>query len=41
LGFKDATQMKKDTDLDSLRDRDDFKKLIGELTTGKEAGKKP
>jgi serine/threonine protein kinase len=40
-GYKDATHMKKDTDLDSLRDRADFKKLIGELTAGKQAGKKP
>jgi len=30
-GYKDATQMKKDNDLDSLRAREDFKKLIAEL----------
>ena len=30
-GYKDAAHMKKDTDLDSLRDRDDFKKLLAEL----------
>jgi hypothetical protein len=30
-GYKDATQMKKDNDLDSLRARKDFKKLIAEL----------
>ena len=29
--------MKKDTDLDALRDRDDFKKLMAEL----EAARKP
>jgi serine/threonine protein kinase/Flp pilus assembly protein TadD len=40
-GFKDAAQMKQDTDLDSLRERDDFKKLLAELLSGKEAGKKP
>jgi hypothetical protein len=31
-GFKNASHMKKDTDLDPLRDRADFKKLLGELT---------
>jgi serine/threonine protein kinase/Tfp pilus assembly protein PilF len=40
-GFKDAGQIKQDTDLDSLRNRDDFKKLLGELTASKEAAKKP
>ena len=30
-GYKDAAHMKKDTDLDPLRDRDDFKKLLAEL----------
>ncbi len=30
-GFKNVAHMKKDTDLDSLRDREDFKKLIAEL----------
>jgi serine/threonine protein kinase/Tfp pilus assembly protein PilF len=30
-GFKDAGHMKKDTDLDPLRDREDFKKLLCEL----------
>jgi hypothetical protein len=30
-GYKDATQIKKDNDLDSLRAREDFKKLIAEL----------
>ena len=30
-GYKDAAHMKKDTDLDPLRERDDFKKLIAEL----------
>ena len=30
-GFNDAAHMKKDHDLDVLRDRNDFKKLIAEL----------
>ncbi len=30
-GYKDADHMKKDTDLDPLRGRDDFKKLLAEL----------
>ncbi|HEV8068355.1 MAG TPA: tetratricopeptide repeat protein [Planctomycetaceae bacterium] len=30
-GYKDAAHMRKDKDLDSLRTRDDFKKLIAEL----------
>jgi hypothetical protein len=30
-GYRDAAHMKKDTDLDSLRDRSDFKKLIADL----------
>lgn len=30
-GYKDAAHMKKDTDLDSLRGRDDFQKLMAEL----------
>jgi hypothetical protein len=30
-GFKDVAHMKKDTDLDPLRDREDFKKLLTEL----------
>jgi hypothetical protein len=36
-GYKDAAHMKKDTDLDPLRQRDDFKKLLAELEKG--AGK--
>ena len=39
-GYKDAAQFQQDNDLSSLRDRDDFKKLIAELESGKEAGKK-
>jgi serine/threonine-protein kinase len=35
-GHTDAARMKKDTDLDSLRGRDDFKKLLAELTSSKE-----
>jgi hypothetical protein len=30
-GFKDAALVKRDTDLDALRERDDFKKLLAEL----------
>ena len=30
-GFQDAANMKKDTDLDPLRGRDDFKQLLAEL----------
>jgi hypothetical protein len=30
-GNKDAAHMKKDTDLDPLRGREDFKKLLTEL----------
>ena len=30
-GWKDAARVKKDTDLDPLREREDFKKLIAEL----------
>jgi tetratricopeptide (TPR) repeat protein len=32
-GYKDAANMKKDTDLDSLRRREDFKKLLAEMGT--------
>jgi serine/threonine protein kinase len=34
-GYKDAAHMKKDTDLDPLRNRDDFQKLLAELEAGK------
>ena len=30
-GYKDVAQIKKDKDLDALRDREDFKKLVTEL----------
>ena len=30
-GWKDAAQMKKDTDLDALRPREDFQQLLKEL----------
>jgi hypothetical protein len=30
-GYKDVAQIKKDTDLDALRGREDFKKLLSEL----------
>ena len=37
-GYKDATLMAKNTDLDPLRDRDDFKKLLAELAKENPAG---
>ena len=30
-GYKDVAHLKKDTDLDPLRQRDDFRKLVAEL----------
>jgi serine/threonine protein kinase len=33
-GYKDAAHMQKDKDLDALRDREDFKKLMAELAAG-------
>jgi hypothetical protein len=30
-GYKSPAKMAKDTDLDALRDRDDFKKLLADL----------
>jgi tetratricopeptide (TPR) repeat protein len=36
-GYKNAEEMKQDKDLDSLRNRDDFKKLLAELTASKDA----
>ena len=30
-GYRDVANMKKDTALDPLREREDFKKLLGEL----------
>jgi hypothetical protein len=38
-GYKDAAHMRKDTDLDPLRQRDDFKKLLAELEKGAGKGK--
>ena len=35
-GYQDAAHMKKDTDLDPLREREDFKKLLAELEKGAE-----
>jgi hypothetical protein len=40
-GFRDVEQIRKDPDLESLRKRDDFKKLMAKLASGKEAAKKP
>ena len=34
-GYKDAAHLAKDTDLDPLRDRDDFKKLVELLSKPK------
>jgi hypothetical protein len=33
-GFKDVVRMKKDADLDPLRQREDFQKLVAELEGG-------
>jgi tetratricopeptide (TPR) repeat protein len=38
-GYKDATHMKKDKDLDSLRQRDDFRKLLAELEAKQDKGR--
>jgi hypothetical protein len=38
-GYKDAAHMKQDTDLDPLRGREDFKKLMAELEHAKPNGK--
>jgi hypothetical protein len=38
-GYKDAAHMKKDTDLDPLRQRPDFQKLIAELEKAAAQGK--
>jgi len=35
-GFNDVAHMKQDTDLEALRDRDDFRKLLEELEGGRE-----
>ena len=35
-GYKDAEHMKQDTDLDPLRGRDDFKKLLQSLSPPKD-----
>ena len=35
-GYKDAAHMKKDTDLDALRDREDFQKLLTDLEAERE-----
>ncbi len=37
-GFKDVPHMKKDTDLDPLRQREDFQKLVKELSAKPAAG---
>jgi serine/threonine protein kinase/tetratricopeptide (TPR) repeat protein len=40
-GYRNAANMKRDTDLALLHDREDFKKLLGKLAAGNEAAKKP
>ncbi len=39
-GYEDAAHMKKDKDLDALRDREDFNRLLAELEAKVEKGKK-
>jgi hypothetical protein len=39
-GFNDAAHMKQDKDLDALRDREDFKKLLAGLAAGKPTQRK-
>jgi hypothetical protein len=34
IGYKDLARMKKDPDLESLRQREEFKKLLAELEAG-------
>jgi hypothetical protein len=38
-GYRDAAYMENDKDLDALRDREDFKKLLAELAAGAEKQK--
>jgi serine/threonine protein kinase/tetratricopeptide (TPR) repeat protein len=40
-GYKDTAHIKQDKDLESLRSREEFKKLVANLATGNEAAKKP
>ena len=41
-GYKDAAHLKTDKDLDPIREREDFKKVVAELEAAKEAPpKKP
>src|SRR5262249_34979339 len=46
-GFKDAAHMKQDKDLDALREREDFKKLLAEMgrkqkeSAGRNQGSEP
>jgi serine/threonine protein kinase len=40
-GYKNAAHMKEDSDLASLRQRDDFKRLLTDLTASEKTGKKP
>jgi hypothetical protein len=38
-GYNDAANLAKDSDLESLHDREDFRKLITELQTAAESSK--
>jgi tetratricopeptide (TPR) repeat protein len=38
-GYKEAAHMRQDRDLDALRERDDFKKLLAELDAASSSGK--
>jgi hypothetical protein len=40
-GYNDAAHMKKDTDLDALREREDFKKLLNALPAPREIAPTP
>jgi hypothetical protein len=40
-GYTDAAHMQGDTDLASLRDRDDFRELLAKLKTGNDSKKLP
>jgi tetratricopeptide (TPR) repeat protein len=41
LGFRDADQLRRDSKLDPLRSRDDFKKLLADLEAARNGGKAP
>ena len=39
-GYKDVDNLKEDTDLDALRDREDFQQLLADLLVSEENEKK-